>query len=118
MSGREKKKERFFPKLFLFKLENNRFLIICVNTAGDCEKLSSYVMDSAHQAAQMFQENCTIAIGKFVSRISELPASYQQAKQYIEKKVRFFKKMSIVTEEDIKAEYKSKNTPDALVKKS
>ncbi|WP_129726834.1 MULTISPECIES: response regulator [Bacillaceae] len=114
MSGREK--EGAFFQNFLFKLENNRFLIICVNTAGDCEKLSSYVMESAHQAAQMFLENCTIAIGKFVSRISELPASYQQAKQYIEKSA--FLKMSIVTEEDIKAEYKSKNTPDALVKKA
>lgn len=114
MSAREKD-DTFFQN-FLFKLENNQFLIVCVNTAGDCEKLYSYVMKSAHQAAEMFQEHCTISIGRFVSSISELPASYQQAKQYIEKSA--FLKMSIVTEEDIKAEYKSKHTPDALVKKA
>ncbi len=114
ISDREKE-DRFFQN-FLFKLENSRFLIICVNTAGDSKKLYSYVMASAHQAVGMFEENCTIAIGKFVSSIGELPASYQQAKQYIEKSA--FLKMSIVTEEDIKAEYKSKTTPDALVKKA
>lgn len=114
MSAREK--DATFFQNFLFKLENNRFLIVCVNTAGDCEQLYSYVMKSAHQAAEMFKEHCTIAIGKFVSSMDELPASYRQAKQYIEKSA--FLKMSIVTEEDIKAEYKSKNTPDALVKKA
>ncbi|WP_078408845.1 response regulator [Priestia abyssalis] len=114
VSGKEKDGAAF--QNFLFRLENSRFLIVCVNVTGDGERLYDYVEESAHKAAEMFENNCTIAIGKWVRGLSRLSFSYQQAKQYIETSA--FLKMNIVTEEDIKNEYKSKNTPDAFIKKA
>lgn len=114
MSEKEKNDRAF--QNFFYKLENGRFLFVSKNILGDSETLHEHVEKTAHWLVDMFNGNCTIAIGNLAKDLRMLSSSYQQAKQYIEKSS--FLKLNIITEEDIKHEYKSKNTPDALMAKA
>jgi two-component system response regulator YesN len=114
MIGREKEDETF--QNFLYKLENGKFLIVCVNVEGERNLLHDYVDDNAHRMIEKFGSKCTVAIGKEAKDLNMLYVSFQQAKQYIEKSTLL--KLNIITEDDIKGEYKSKNTPDALIERA
>lgn len=103
-----------FQQNFLYKLENEMYLIVTVNDKGDRKEIE--LEEKANRIVNIFKDKCTVAIGKSGKGINNLLSSYQQAKSFIEKSS--FLKMKIISEEDIKYLYKAKSTPEDSIRRA
>ncbi|OIJ17322.1 hypothetical protein BKP37_02110 [Anaerobacillus alkalilacustris] len=111
----KKEREDHFSDLFFYKFESSRYVIVYTHSKEDIN-FTTTVKSAMQKLIEQINAHMKIAVGKGGIGMNGLTVSFQTTCKLLESAT--FLKMNLVSEEDIKNEYRTKYSPDAAIKKA
>ncbi|KHF41572.1 response regulator transcription factor [Halalkalibacter okhensis] len=102
-------------EIFFYKFESTRYVMVYTHPNRDVD-LTSKVKGEIIELKETIDSLVKIALGKEVIGLQNLSTSFQETFKLLESAS--FLKMNLVSEQDIKKEYRSKYSPEAAMEKA
>ncbi|OIJ21282.1 hypothetical protein BKP45_00410 [Anaerobacillus alkalidiazotrophicus] len=110
-----KAREDHYSEVFFYKFESSRYVIVYTHSKENID-FTTTVKSSMKKLSEQIKAHMKIAVGKDVIGMNDLAVSFQTTYKLLESAS--FLKMNLISEDDIKNEYRSKYSPDAAIIKA